>query len=88
MRLFDDTTGETRRAYIRLLAQASPEKKVEMVSTLYLLAVQAARSGLRTRFPGISEEEFSASLARLMLGKEQAASFLAQRNGEESAGTI
>jgi len=81
MRLFEDTTPEAQRVYVGLLAQTSPEKKVQMVGQLYLLAFEAAFCGARARFPGATEEAIRTRVARLMLGDALAAGFLARRGG-------
>ena len=85
MRLFDDTTAEAEDKYLGLLAQASPARKAEMLSGLYLAAFEAALAGARARSPGASPDEIRASVARLMLGQALAEKFLARAAGGSRA---
>jgi hypothetical protein len=57
---------------IRLLRQATPWRKMEMLAGLNAAAKTLALSGLRHRHPGASESELRRRLAGLLLGEELA----------------
>ena len=84
MKLFDDMAPAAQQAYIRLLAEAPPEKKLAALSSLCVLATDAARSGLKSRAPEASQDELDVLLANLLLGEALASRVLSRRNGGKS----
>lgn len=57
---------------IRLLRQATPIRKMEMLAELNASARLLALSGLRSRYPQAREEELRRRLAGFLLGEELA----------------
>ncbi len=74
-----DTSPEAERVLVGLLRGKTPAQRLAMVFRLNELARTMARSGLRARNPGASEEEIEARYAELVLGREMAARVLAAR---------
>jgi hypothetical protein len=67
-----DTHPKTEALQIRLLREASPARKMEMLAGLNASAKSLTLSGLRKRYPGASESELRRRLAGLLLGDELA----------------
>jgi hypothetical protein len=70
--LFADTDAQTEAVLIALLRQASPARKLMMVSDLNATVRTMALAGLRQRFPGASSAELQRRLADLLLGADLA----------------
>jgi hypothetical protein len=70
--LFPDTHPEAEALLIRLLRQAPPWRKLEMVEQLNQSVKLLALSGLRQRYPQDDEECLRRRLADLLLGEELA----------------
>lgn len=70
--LFPDTRPEAEAMLIRLLRQAPPWRKLEMVSQLNQAVRTLALSGLRQRHPEATPQELSRRLADLLLGADMA----------------
>ena len=70
--LFSDTDPQTEAVFIALLRQASPARKLMMVSELNTTVRTLALAGLRQRFPGASSGELQRRLADLLLGVDLA----------------
>lgn len=70
--LFTDTDPQTEAVFITLLRQASPARKLMMVSELNTTVRTLALAGLRQRFPGASSGELQRRLADLLLGADLA----------------
>jgi hypothetical protein len=70
--LFSDTHPKMEALQIRLLRQASPARKMEMLAQLNASAHTLALMGLRSRYPQASESELRRRLAGLLLGEELA----------------
>lgn len=70
--LYSDTHPKMEALQIRLLREASPESKMEMLALLNASARTLALTGLRTRYPQASETELRRRLADLLLGEELA----------------
>lgn len=70
--LFADTTPEMEKLYLSLLKQASPAKKMEMLTQLNAAANELAMCGLRKRHPDASQEQLKRMLAALLLGEDLA----------------
>jgi hypothetical protein len=70
--LFPDTTPEAEAVLIRLLRQAQPWRKLEMVDQLNQSVRLLALAGLRQRYQTDSEDQLRRRLADLLLGEELA----------------
>ena len=70
--LFSDTSPEAEAVLIRLLRQAPPWRKLEMVDQLNQSVKLLALAGLRQRFPQEDDERIRRRLADLLLGEEMA----------------
>ena len=70
--LFADTHPEAEAVLIRLLREAPPWRKLEMVGQMNEAVKTMMRSGLRERFPKDSPEILQRRLADLLLGAELA----------------
>ena len=70
--LSSDTHPEMEALQIRLLRQASPTRKMQMLAQLNASARRLAMAGLRSRYPRASEAELRFKLAELLLGDELA----------------
>ncbi len=70
--LFPDTHPEAEAVLIRLLRQAPPYRKLEMVDQLNQSVKLWALAGLRQRFPHDNEDRLNRRLADLLLGEELA----------------
>ena len=71
--LFTDTRPEAEEVQIKLLRQAPPWRKLELVGQLNQMARTLALSGLRRRYPRATPEELRRRLADLLLGPGLAA---------------
>jgi len=71
--LAEDTSPEAERELIRLLQEASPARKMEMVLDANRTARMLAMAGLRERPPQDSEARLRRRLADLLFGPELAA---------------
>lgn len=81
--LFPDTNPEAEAVLIRLLRQASPWRKLEMVEQLNQSVKLLALTGLRQRFPGDDEKRLRRRLADLLLGEELALRVYGLAGGRE-----
>lgn len=72
--LFSDTCPEAEAVLIRLLCQAPPWRKLEMVDQLNQSVKLLALTGLRQRFPQDDEILLRRRLADLLLGEALALS--------------
>lgn len=70
--LFPDTQIEAETVLIRLLRNAPPWRKLEMVDQLNQSVKLLALMGLRQRFPKDNESRLQRRLAGLLLGEELA----------------
>jgi len=70
--LFSDTHPSMEALQVRLLRQASPARKMEMLAQLNASARLLALSGLRSRYPQACEAELRRRLAGILLGEELA----------------
>ena len=70
--LYPDTHPEAEAVMIRLLRQAPPWRKLEMVDQLNQSVKLLALTGLRQRYPQEDEECLHRRLADLLLGEELA----------------
>ena len=70
--LFTDTHPKMEALQIRLLRQASPARKMDMLAQLNASARALALCGLRMRHPQADEDELRRRLAGLLLGEELA----------------
>jgi len=69
---YSDTHPKMEALQIRLLREAAPWRKMEMLAGLNASAKALALSGLRQRHPGATESELRRRLAGLLLGEELA----------------
>jgi hypothetical protein len=69
---YSDTHPVMETLQIRLLREAPPRRKMEMLAGLNASAKTLALSGLRRRYPKASPEELHCRLAGLLLGEELA----------------
>ncbi len=67
-----DTHPEMEALQIRLLREATPARKMEMLAQLNAAARIVALAGLRARYPDAPETEIRRRLADLLLGEELA----------------
>lgn len=70
--LFSDTHPKMEALQIKLLQQASPIRKMNMLAQLNKSAQMLALAGLRTKYPEADESEIRRRLAGLLLGEESA----------------
>ncbi len=70
--LFSDTRPEAEAVLIKLIREASPLRRIEMLRQLNAMARVVALAGLRVRFPDAGEAEIQRRLADLLLGPELA----------------
>ena len=70
--LFPDTSPEAEAVLIRLLREAPPWRKLEMVDQLNQSVKLLALIGLRQRFPQRDNEYIHRRLADLLLGEDLA----------------
>jgi len=70
--LFPDTRPEAEAVLIRLLREAPPWRKLEIVDQLNQSVKLLALTGLRQRFPAASEAQLHRRLAGLLLGEDLA----------------
>lgn len=70
--LFSDTHPKMEALQIQLLRQASPTRKMNMLTQLNASARLLAVTGLRSQYPDASEAELRHKLADLLLGEELA----------------
>ena len=70
--LFPDTHPEAEAVLIRLLREAPPWRKLEMVDQLNQSVKLLALTGLRQRYPDESEGQLHRRLAGLLLGEDLA----------------
>lgn len=71
-RLFEDTDQRTEEVLVRMLRQAPPWRKMQMVAELNATVKLMLLAGLRQRYPNASETELRQRLAGLLLGEELA----------------
>ena len=69
---YSDTHPKMEQLQIRLLREAAPWRKMEMLAGLNASAKKLAVNGLRKRYPRASESELHRRLAGLLLGEELA----------------
>ena len=70
--LYPDTHPDMEALHIRLLREAPPWRKMEMLAGLNASAKTLALAGLRQRYPKASDGELRRRLADLLLGPELA----------------
>lgn len=70
--LFPDTHPKAEAVLIRLLSEAPPWRKLEMVDQLNQAVKLLALTGLRQRYPDASEAQLHRRLASLLLGEDLA----------------
>lgn len=70
---YSDTHPEMEALLARLLREAPPWRKMQMLVQLNAAARAVALAGLRRRHPNASEAELRRPLADLLLGEELAA---------------
>ena len=70
--LFPDTHPEAEIVLIRLLREAPPWRKLEMVGQMNKVVKTMMLIGLRERYPKDSPEEIKRRMAGLLLGEEHA----------------
>lgn len=71
--LAEDTSPEAERVLISLWRQATPARKIELISSANRMSRELALCGLRMRFPTESPERLNRRLADLRLGMDLAA---------------
>jgi hypothetical protein len=81
--LFPDTRPEAEAVLIRLLREAPPWRKLEMVDQLNQSVKLLALAGLRQRYPDETEVQLRRRLAGLLLGAELASKAYGALPGEE-----
>jgi len=70
--LYSDTHPKMEALQIKLWRQATPTRKMNMLAQLNASVRLLALTGLRSRYPQISEAELRFKLAVLLLGDELA----------------
>ena len=84
-RLFPDTHPEMEAVLIRLMREAPPWRKLEMVAQMNAAVKMLAMCGLRTRYPDEPEEKLRRRLADLLLGPELAEKVYRPLEGDQDA---
>ena len=69
---YSDTHPEMEALQIKLLREAPPWRKMEMLVSLNASAQELALAGLRRRYPEASPSELRRRLADLLLGEDLA----------------
>lgn len=85
--LAEDTSPEAERVLIELWRQASPARKIELISSTNRMSRELALCGLRMRFPMETPERHHLRLANLWLGAELAEKAYGRLDQHEPAGT-
>ena len=85
--LAEDTSPEAERVLIELWRQASPARKIELISSANRQSRDLALCGLGMRYPSESSEQHHRRLADLWLGEELAERAYGNRARHEPAGT-
>lgn len=70
--LAEDTSPEAEQVLLKLLRQASPARKLEMIASANRASRELALCGLKMRFPNNSPAQLRRRLASLCLGEELA----------------
>lgn len=70
--LYSDTHPKMEALQIKLLRQASPTRKMNMLAQLNASARLLALTGLRSQYPQASDAELRRRLADLLLGEKLA----------------
>jgi hypothetical protein len=70
--LYSDTHPKMEALQIQLWRQATATRKMHMLAQLNTSVRLLALAGLRSRYPGASEQELRRRLAGLLLGEELA----------------
>lgn len=70
---YSDTDPQMEALQIKLLRQAPPWRKMEMLVSLNASARELAMAGLRRRYPNSSEKALRRRLADILLGESLAA---------------
>jgi len=73
MGYYSDTDSQMEALQIKLLRQAPPWRKMEMLINLNASARELALAGLRRRYPSSSEKALNRRLADILLGEQLAA---------------
>lgn len=68
--LYSDTHPKIEALQIRLLRQAGPTQKMNLLARLNASARRLALAGLHSRFPNADEAELRYRLAVLLLGED------------------
>jgi len=76
VQLFADTHPAVEELQLRLLREASPQRKLQIVAELNQLVDELALAGLRNRHPDELPERLRRRLADMLLGEELAARVL------------
>lgn len=80
--LFPDTRPEAQAVLIRLLREAPPWRKMEMLDQLNQSVKLLALTGLKARYPDENEAQLRRRLAGLLLGEELASKAYGPLPGE------
>jgi hypothetical protein len=81
--LYPDTYPEAEEILIKLLRQAPPWRKLQMVGEMNEAVKSLALSGLRARYPEDSPEKLRRRLADILLGPELAEKVYGQLGEQE-----
>jgi hypothetical protein len=65
-----DTSPEAEAVLIQLARDLTPRRKLEMAFSMTDAVREAARAGVRSRYPGASPEEVERRLAALVLPRD------------------
>jgi hypothetical protein len=84
--LFPDTNPKAEAILIRLLREAPPWRKLEMVGQMNEAVKTMMRSGLKERFPNDTPEMLQRRLADLLLGTELAQKVYGPLTEDQHAG--
>ena len=70
--MITDTPPDVERRWLELIRQTEPRHKIRAAGQMYMTMCRLAESGLRERYPGVTEKEIRRRLADLLLGPELA----------------
>lgn len=70
--MITDTNPDVERRWLELIRQTEPRQKIRAAGHMYMTMCRLAESGLRERYPGVTDKEIRRRLADLLLGPELA----------------
>lgn len=79
-RMLSDTKPEAERVHIRIIREAGPVRRAEMLGSLTDEAIEMSLSGLKKRNPMLSPQEVHIKYIELLYGKTVASAMRKRNN--------